>query len=184
MRETRLQLKHASGWFAAGCEVRQAATLLSDSAFKLLSGSACMQNGTQAGFGLRSPIWLDPYRKPNPRSTSASTSWCAPGSAGAIRPVRSRSRNAFGPTNATCPEPKPMTRRRMSPPYGGSFCATAASPVPFPLPTSDWRPTGAAAAFPSSVSSGRFTWESLANTSPWSITEREHQSPPSVTSST
>jgi hypothetical protein len=35
MRETRLELKHASGWFAAGCEVRQAATLLSDSAFKL-----------------------------------------------------------------------------------------------------------------------------------------------------
>jgi len=35
MRETRLQLKHASGWFAAGCEMRQAATLLSDSAFKL-----------------------------------------------------------------------------------------------------------------------------------------------------
>jgi len=56
MRETRLQLKHASGWFAAGCEMRQAATLLSDSAFKLLSGSACMQNGTQAGFGLRAPI--------------------------------------------------------------------------------------------------------------------------------
>jgi hypothetical protein len=35
MSETRLKLKHASGWFAAGCEVRQAATLLSDTAFKL-----------------------------------------------------------------------------------------------------------------------------------------------------
>jgi hypothetical protein len=35
MSETRLELKHASGWFAAGCEVRQAATLLSDTAFKL-----------------------------------------------------------------------------------------------------------------------------------------------------
>jgi len=35
MRATRLELKHASGWFAAGGEVRQAATLLSDSAFKL-----------------------------------------------------------------------------------------------------------------------------------------------------
>jgi hypothetical protein len=31
----RLRLKQPSGWFAAGCEVREAAMLLSDSAFKL-----------------------------------------------------------------------------------------------------------------------------------------------------
>ena len=35
MRESRLELKRASGWFAAGAEVLQAATLLSDRAFKL-----------------------------------------------------------------------------------------------------------------------------------------------------
>jgi hypothetical protein len=112
MRETRLQLKHASGWFAAGCEVRQAATLLSDSAFKLF-------------------VWICLHAERN---------------SGRLR--------------------------------------LAGADLTRSLPTSDWRPTGAAAAFPSSVSSGRFTWESLANTSPWSITEREHQSPPSVTSST
>ena len=35
MRESRLELKRASGWFAAGAEMLQAATLLSDGAFKL-----------------------------------------------------------------------------------------------------------------------------------------------------
>jgi len=35
MSQTRLELKCPSGWFAAGREVRLAATLLSDSAFKL-----------------------------------------------------------------------------------------------------------------------------------------------------
>jgi len=35
MRASRLELKRASGWFAAGAEVLQAATLLSDPAFKL-----------------------------------------------------------------------------------------------------------------------------------------------------
>src|SRR5207244_12037295 len=35
MSAPRLELKCASGWFAAGREVRLAATLLSDSAFKL-----------------------------------------------------------------------------------------------------------------------------------------------------
>lgn len=35
MNEPRLELKRASGWFAAGAEVAHAATLLSDSAFKL-----------------------------------------------------------------------------------------------------------------------------------------------------
>jgi len=35
MSQVRLELKCSSGWFAAGREVRLAATLLSDSAFKL-----------------------------------------------------------------------------------------------------------------------------------------------------
>jgi hypothetical protein len=35
MKESRLELKRASGWFAAGAEMLQAATLLSDGAFKL-----------------------------------------------------------------------------------------------------------------------------------------------------
>ena len=35
MSSPRLQLKCASGWFAAGHEIRLAATLLSDSACKL-----------------------------------------------------------------------------------------------------------------------------------------------------
>jgi hypothetical protein len=36
MNQPRLELKRTSGWFAAGVEVLQAATLLSDGAFKLL----------------------------------------------------------------------------------------------------------------------------------------------------
>src|SRR5215472_9980236 len=35
MSQVRLELKYSSGWFAAGREVRLAATLLSDAAFKL-----------------------------------------------------------------------------------------------------------------------------------------------------
>jgi hypothetical protein len=35
MNQPRLELKRASGWFAAGVEILQAATLLSDGAFKL-----------------------------------------------------------------------------------------------------------------------------------------------------
>jgi hypothetical protein len=35
MKESRLELKRASGWFAAGAEVLEAATLVSDGAFKV-----------------------------------------------------------------------------------------------------------------------------------------------------
>jgi len=35
MNAPRLRLKHATGWFAAGREVTEAMTLLSDAAFKV-----------------------------------------------------------------------------------------------------------------------------------------------------
>jgi hypothetical protein len=35
MNESRLTLRHPSGFFAAGCEMRDALTLLSDGAFKI-----------------------------------------------------------------------------------------------------------------------------------------------------
>lgn len=48
MSPTRLELKSPSGWFAAGREVRLAATLLSDSSFKLFVW-ACLQAERSSG---------------------------------------------------------------------------------------------------------------------------------------
>lgn len=48
MSPTRLKLKCASGWFAAGREVRLAATLLSDSAFKVFVWM-CLHAGRNSG---------------------------------------------------------------------------------------------------------------------------------------
>jgi len=56
-----------------------------------------MQSGTQAGFGLRAPIWLDPYKKPNPTLTGASTSWFALGSADFMRQGRIEIQERFWP---------------------------------------------------------------------------------------
>jgi len=48
MSLTRCKLKYASGWFAAGREIRLAATLLSDSAFKLFVW-VCLNAGRNSG---------------------------------------------------------------------------------------------------------------------------------------
>ena len=48
MNSSRIQLKRPSGWFAAGREVQQAATLLSDGAFKLFFW-VCLHAGRASG---------------------------------------------------------------------------------------------------------------------------------------
>ena len=48
MNSSRIQLKRPSGWFAAGREVQQAATLLSDGAFKLFLW-VCLHAGRASG---------------------------------------------------------------------------------------------------------------------------------------
>jgi hypothetical protein len=48
MNSSRIQLKRPSGWFAAGREVQQAATLLSDGAFKLFLW-ICLHAGRASG---------------------------------------------------------------------------------------------------------------------------------------
>jgi hypothetical protein len=48
MNSERMRLKRPSGWFAAGCEVQHAATLLSDGAFKLFVW-LCLHAGRASG---------------------------------------------------------------------------------------------------------------------------------------
>ena len=48
MKPARLQLKSASGWFAAGQEIEEALLLLSDSAFRLFMW-ICLRAGRSTG---------------------------------------------------------------------------------------------------------------------------------------
>jgi hypothetical protein len=181
MNPTRLELKCPSGWFAAGREMRLAATLLSDSAFKLFVWT-CLHAERNSG-RLRLVV-ADLAR--SLQKTECEINLCIQElvRAGVCRLHASGSiqiQERFWPYQRKLSEPTPMTLRHMSPPSGGSFSARAVSPAPFPQPTSDWPRSGTVAVFPWSEPSVRFTWVLPANTSPCSITERDPRSRPCLT---
>ena len=136
MRESRLELKRASGWFAAGAEVLQAATLLSDRAFKLFVW-ICLH--AQRNSGRLPYTFIDLARVLHKTEHEIRASLNELHQAGFCRFTTAlvESRTATGHINAPHPGLSPTILKPMSPLSVGCFSATLVSGVRFHRPTSD-----------------------------------------------